>query len=174
MATLLTKALALSLLALHVAVQAQQIPANYTARRTSSCPIVKLDFNELENPAWKFYNQGQTLETGDYLFDQLWFKYGVRVSARVRDTSIYQRRFDSKIFIPQYDRARDDWVQIKNDTVPGDITTGGAIRLFDTAFPTGNDGQPLCSGDDGDDDLGAPNERCPSPGPGKCEEEFCF
>lgn len=45
-------------------------------------------------------------------------------------------------------------------------TSGGAARVFDTLHPTGKDGQPLCSNDDGDEDLGSPNEYCPGQGPG--------
>lgn len=147
-----------------LAVALATIPFALGVQNPSECPIVELDFNNLENPAWRYYNQEPTLKAGDYLFDQLWFKYGVRVSARVRDDEIYKKDYDNRIFIPKYDRENDDWVQAKNDTVPGDITTGGAIRLFDTYRPTGNKGQPLCSGGDGDLDLGAPNDSCGGPG----------
>lgn len=42
---------------------------------------------------------------------------------------------------------------------------GGGAMVFDTLHPTGNDGQSLCGGTDGDDDLGAPNAACDVEGP---------
>lgn len=38
--------------------------------------------------------------------------------------------------------------------------------VFNTLTPTGSTGQLLCSGSDGDPDLGAPNGSCPGGGPG--------
>ena len=123
------------------------------------CPYVTLDFENLPNPASKYYNQGSVLQAGDYLFDQLWFSHGVKVSARIKDSST------SGIFIPLYDRHTQSWVSITSQTNPSNIESGGAVRLFDTS-------QPTCASGGGDAGLGAPNALCPVSGskPG----EFTF
>lgn len=41
--------------------------------------------------------------------------------------------------------------------------------VFDTLHPTGSTGQTLCTGSDGDSDLGSPNNMCPGGGPGEGE-----
>lgn len=45
---------------------------------------------------------------------------------------------------------------------------GGAARAFDTARPRGRNqpGLNICGNNDGDKDLGSPNNKCPNPGPG--------
>lgn len=45
------------------------------------------------------------------------------------------------------------------------VETGGGAMVFDTLHPTGSTGQSLCSGSDGDSDLGAPNGACDVTGP---------
>ena len=45
-------------------------------------------------------------------------------------------------------------------------TPGGQARIFDTRYPTGDSGQTLCQGNDGNAGLGAPNFMCSGGGPG--------
>ena len=40
------------------------------------------------------------------------------------------------------------------------VEAGGGAMVFDTLHPTGRTGQSLCAPDDGDTDLGSPNEVC--------------
>ena len=141
----------------------------------SSCPLVTLDFTDLLNPMSRYYRQSSTFKAGDYLFDQLWWTYGVKVSARIRSDA--DKTNDSDIFIPKFDRSTGKWVDSKRSQSVDSPSSGGAIRLFDTLRPNWNDNldyrQPLClpgtNNGDGDTDLGAPNKDCPGGGPGKCK-----
>ena len=146
------------------------------------CPIVNLNFTNVGNPMARYYGQSATgFQAGEYLFDQLWWTHGVKVSARIRSTS--HKTLHTDFFIPKFNRSI-GWVDSKADQNPSDHTTGGAIRLFDTLRPNWNTNvnfrQPLCdaqlkgpngqANQGGDTDLGAPNEKCPVPGPGKFDD----
>jgi len=127
----------------------------------------------------RYYGQNADgLQAGEYLFDQLWWTHGVKVSARIRSNN--HKTWHNHFFIPKFTRSI-GWVDSKSNQDPSDHTTGGAIRLFDTLRPNWNSNvnfrQPLCASNlkgpngqnngDGDVDLGAPNEKCPVIGPGK-------
>ena len=137
----------------------------------SSCPLITLDFTALSNPMARYYGQNSTFQAGDYLFDQLWWTHGVKVSARILSNT--HRTSDSDIFIPKFNRGT-GWVDSKWNQSESDPSSGGAIRLLDSFRPNWNSNltfrQPLCApadnNGDGDSDLGAPNEHCPGGGPG--------
>lgn len=142
-----------------------------TPSTSSSCPLVKLDFMNLYNPMARYYGQNNMLRAGDYLYDQPWWTHGVRVSARIRNST--DATSDDRIFIPQFKRGT-GWIDSKQSHKVNDPKTGGAIRLFDTTRPTyGIDvrsPQPLCSSNGREVNsthLGAPNADCGA-GPGKC------
>jgi len=135
--------------------------APVSSRSGSACPLITLDFRNLENPMARYYGQGSTLQGGDYLFDQLWWTHGVRVSARIRESYFND---DDDIYIPNYLRGV-GWVDSKLSHKVNDYRTGGAVRLFDSARPSKKYGQSLSTVDgDGDSDLGAPNDGCGGPG----------
>ena len=122
-----------------------------------------------------YYGQTANFKAGDYLFDQLWYSHGVKVSARIRASG---HADDSTPFIPRYDRASGTWVDDKINQNQNDPTSGGAVRLFDTERPywssNSNWHQPLCpnKSGEGDPDLGSPNGQCPGGGPGKSTTEL--
>jgi len=142
--------------------------ASRMANPPVACPLVKLDFTNLTNPMARYYSQSGMLQAGDYLFDQLWWTHGVRVSARINAES--DRLPSNELYIPKFTRGT-GWVDSRLSHNIKDHTTGGAIRLFDTMRPTGTSdaryNQRNCRPDDGDIDLGAPNRDCPGGGPGK-------
>jgi hypothetical protein len=82
------------------------------------------------------------LTPGQYIHDELWDTKGVKI------TAIKSGR---KGFTPING--------VHN-------AAGGGAMIFDASKPTGDMGQTLCSGNDGDDDLGSPNVACPGGGPG--------
>lgn len=135
----------------------------------AQCPYQTLDFTNLVNPMAHYYGQASTFQAGDYLYDQLWFSHGVKVSARIRNDDL---KTQNNPYIPKFERGV-GWSDSKSTQVISDPTTGGAIRLFDTLRPYGSRDQydnPVCKAfdkGDGDPDLGAPNENCPGGGPGK-------
>jgi len=53
----------------------------------STCPLVTLNFMDIPNPMARYYGQPSMLSGGDYLFDQLWWTHGVKVSGRIRLSS---------------------------------------------------------------------------------------
>lgn len=122
----------------------------------------------------RFYGQGTSLQAGDYLYDQLWWTRGVKVSSRIlrpRHTRIDWGP-NGFLFIPKFNRST-GWYDSKGSHVVSDPRTGGAIRLLDTMRPSFSTdpkyNQPLCSNlqDDAESYLGAPNQKCPGGGPGK-------
>jgi cell division septation protein DedD len=140
------------------------------------CPFVTLDFNNMPNPMENYYGQSPTFQAGDYLYDQLWYTHGVKVSARV----LYNgHRDDAQPFIPRYDRDSSEWKDDKMNQNKNDATSGGAVRLFDTARPEYSTNpshhQSLCENQSGagDPDLGSPNNQCPGGGPGKLNHQDC-
>jgi choice-of-anchor A domain-containing protein len=137
------------------------------------CPFVTLDFTNLLNPMADYYGQSDTFQAGDYLYDQLWFTHGVKVSARV----LYNgHKGDNNPFIPRYDRDSGEWKDDKMNQDKDTPSSGGAVRLFDTARPTfstnSSQHQDLCPNEngEGDPDLGSPNNQCPGGGPGTSNE----
>jgi hypothetical protein len=80
------------------------------------------------------------LVAGQYIHDELWMSHGVKITAI--------RKSSNKGYTP-IDGIHNE--------------AGGGAMVFDTLHPTGADGQSLCSNNDGDDDLGAPNSACPTP-----------
>jgi len=140
----------------------------------SECPMFTLNFTGISNPMWRYYSQNAILKAGDYLFDQLWWTHGVKVSGRIEEDD---DRDASNLWIPKYRRGT-GWVDSKSDHNVTDYRTGGAIRLFDSERPSSSSDpryhQPLCTRTidgihDGEVDLGSPNEHCPGGGPGKCD-----
>lgn len=135
------------------------------------CPFVTLNFTSIPNPMADLYGQTEFFKGGDYLYDQLWWTYGVKVSARVKSNN-HRSRDDP--FIPKYKPGL-GWVDDKVNSNTNDPSSGGAVRLFDTLRPTHNSANPqfsnpVCTPNnsgDGDPDLGAPNRHCTVPGPGK-------
>jgi len=136
----------------------------------TACPLISLNFTNLVNPMARYYGQRATLQGGDYLFDQLWWTHGVKVSARIRETDHWDN--DDDIFIPKFIREI-GWVDSKRNQSVDNHRTGGAVRLFDTLRPMrsldSRYNQPLCTFWDGDSRLGAPNRFCAGGGPGKKE-----
>jgi len=91
-----------------------------------ACPWTAMDFSMLNR--------------GEYVGDQLWHTYGIKISAKA----------NSGGFTPGSDGRHD--------------SNGGKARVFDSAFPNGLNGE--CPGNKGDPDLGSPNKHCPGGGPG--------
>mmetsp|Transcript_39615 Transcript_39615/g.60909 ORF Transcript_39615/g.60909 Transcript_39615/m.60909 type:complete len:627 (+) Transcript_39615:162-2042(+) len=83
------------------------------------------------------------LVAGTYVHDELVYSHGVTITAKRKGTN--------KGYTPINGSHQN---------------SGGAAMVFDTRYPTGTTGQGLCSGDDGDPDLGSPNAECPGGGPG--------
>mmetsp|Transcript_6501 Transcript_6501/g.9863 ORF Transcript_6501/g.9863 Transcript_6501/m.9863 type:complete len:632 (-) Transcript_6501:205-2100(-) len=82
------------------------------------------------------------LTAGTYIYDELVASRGVKITAK---------KTGSQGYTP----------------INGvHVNSGGGAMVFDTSKPTGDTGQSLCDGDDGDPDLGAPNTACPGGGPG--------
>jgi len=135
-----------------------------TSSPPSSCPLVKLDFTDLPNPMARYYGQNSTFRAGDYLFDQLWWTHGVKVSVSSTGATT------GGIFIPKFTRGR-GWANSNSSHNFYYRSSGGAIRLFDTMRPSGSSdsryNQPLCAIGEGNPDLGAPNVNCYRVGPGK-------
>jgi len=134
------------------------------------CPMIKLEFTNFSYPMACWYGQSSsTLQGGDYLFDQLWWTHGVKVSARIRNPGHSKLKH---VWIPKFIRGG-GWVDSRTSHNVTDYTTAGAVRLFDTMRPTFNTDpkfhQPLCpkNGKGGNPDLGSPHKLCPNPGPGK-------
>ena len=132
------------------------------------CPFVTLDFTDLPNPLADHYGQAPSFQGGDYLYDQLWWSHGVKVSARI----LYDTyKYDSMPFIPKFIPGL-GWIDAKMDQSSNDPSSGGALSLFDTMHPAYNSNpaynQPSClnKAGEGDPDLGAPNEQCAGGGPG--------
>jgi len=73
----------------------------------STCPMIKLKFTNFSNPMARWYGQSSTLQGGDYLFDQLWWTHGVKVSARIRHVA-HSRRTDPW-FLHQYHQNVSPW-----------------------------------------------------------------
>jgi len=135
----------------------------------SACPMIKLDFDNFANPMARWYGQSSTLKGGDYLFNQLWWTHGVKVSARIRNRGHSNA---NSVWIPKFIRGT-GWVDSRRSHNVNDYRTGGAAPLFDTLRPKFSKNkkfhQPLCPTSDsgGDGDLGSPHVKCPGGGPGK-------
>jgi len=84
-----------------------------------------------------------TLVPGAYVHDDLWDSNGVKVTAISASSG-------------------DGYTPIDG----AHVAEGGAARVFDTSKPTGADGNDMCDDDDGDEDLGSPNQSCGGPGVG--------
>jgi len=76
----------------------QPTPAPSSSRPTP-CPMIKLDFNNLQNPMARYYGQDSTFRAGDYVFDQLWWTHGVKISAAGAGWSF------GSLFIPKFTRG---------------------------------------------------------------------
>jgi len=81
------------------------------------------------------------LSRGEYVRDQLWDTYGIKITAKANSGTG---------FTP--------------DNGGDHNSNGGKARVFDSAFPNGVNGE--CGGNNGDPDLGSPNEDCLGGGPG--------
>eukprot|EP00538_Stauroneis_constricta_P004601 CAMPEP_0119545808 /NCGR_PEP_ID=MMETSP1352-20130426/456_1 /TAXON_ID=265584 /ORGANISM="Stauroneis constricta, Strain CCMP1120" /LENGTH=469 /DNA_ID=CAMNT_0007590411 /DNA_START=105 /DNA_END=1514 /DNA_ORIENTATION=+ len=136
--------------------------------QSKSCDATSLDFNDLAKD--------------QYIHDEWWNANGrgVKITAigrqddtRVRDQFTYTPLpLSSKpVGRPWTERYNHN----SNGTSKGNATknlhnrSGGAARVFDTAFPSKRFGNSRCSTSkwDGDDTLGSPNEKCPAGTPGK-------
>ena len=88
---------------------------------------------------WDF----EDLTAGQYIHDELWNTRGVKVTAK---------KSGNKGFTPLPPNYNSH------------TSAGGGAMVFDTYRPTGNTdlGWNECSGNDGDNDLGAPKSGCPN------------
>jgi len=69
--------------------------------------MVTLDFTNFTNLMAHYYGQTSTLKGGDYLFDQLWWSHGVKVSGRIGHP--LHRHLHRLVFIPKFIRGT-GWV----------------------------------------------------------------
>jgi len=91
--------------------EVQQQTSDEIPEPPSVCPIVNLNFSNLVNPMARYYGQASTFQAGDYLYDQLWYGHGVKVSARVRNLAHADR---TDLFIPKFIRGM-GWVDAKEN-----------------------------------------------------------
>eukprot|EP00525_Craspedostauros_australis_P002888 CAMPEP_0198121688 /NCGR_PEP_ID=MMETSP1442-20131203/32792_1 /TAXON_ID= /ORGANISM="Craspedostauros australis, Strain CCMP3328" /LENGTH=454 /DNA_ID=CAMNT_0043780539 /DNA_START=41 /DNA_END=1405 /DNA_ORIENTATION=+ len=130
------------------------------------CPEVKLDFNSF--PEYS------------YVYDDYWYDLGVKItgeskssSSSKRHTPLPKKEFPiGSAWEDRYGftenrkdrRSDDEWdTSLHNQA-------GGAVRVFNTNKPNRAGGNPKCDpndDNDGDPDLGSPNQACPSGTPGK-------